>query len=210
MSKKAGAGQGSRPRHDRVKAKDVTSKDLLSTWEEKFEEMDQARTEYSVVEMTFAGLPCKVKRMGLLDHLNANTIPTHIAAVLMAELSGVSSTEDEAKELSPQEAENAQKEFNEYTRAVICATLVEPRVVQSLTPAPGEISYGRLFVKNPTFISEVLAWVRNGCPGVPVKTKEGETSVGALENFREGQVVPASRPTSGSTQWQTEPSRRIV
>jgi hypothetical protein len=222
MSKKSGATKGARPRRDRVKEQPV---DLLSVWEEDFKEADKARPEYPVVNVVFAGLPCKARRMNTLDHLNAGSLPIHLASELLAELSGEPSKTDEAPQISPEmfaqlppdeqarlreEQAKEREKVDQYARAVVCKTIVEPRIVLSTKPGPGEISYGRLFLKRPTFITEVLAWVRNDCPSVSVRATGGETSVKALENFREGGMVPSDSETGSAVWWQTECSRRVI
>lgn len=68
--------------------------------------------------------------------------------------------------------------LTDFARIVICDAVDQP--VISLTPKQGQYHPDDLPI---TDFWELFIWISKGCPTIPVKLKEGETSVEAVEGF---------------------------
>lgn len=73
------------------------------------------------------------------------------------------------------------EEVTEFARIVLCDVIVAPIV--SLKPKEGQYHPDDLPI--PDFW-QLFIWFIKGCPSIPVKIKEGETTIEAVGNFPEG------------------------
>lgn len=90
-----------------------------------------------------------------------------------------------------------------FAREVVIASLVSPRLVAK--PSPGiedEIGPDDIDVQDFWYIFD---WAMQGGPEIPVETKEGETTVAAVENFSDGPAASVS-PGEDSGTVKTESS----
>lgn len=76
--------------------------------------------------------------------------------------------------------------LTDFARIVICDAVDQP--VISLRPTQGQYHPDDLPI---TDFWELFIWISKGCPTIPVKLKEGETSVEAVEGFPREQAGDA-------------------
>lgn len=69
----------------------------------------------------------------------------------------------------------------EFVRDAIVYACVSPKLVIGGT-GEDELDPSEL---DPADFEFLTGWIMQGCPGVPVRTKEGETSIEALDRFRQ-------------------------
>lgn len=79
------------------------------------------------------------------------------------------------------------EELTEFARVILVDVIVSP--VVSLNPKEGQYHPDDLPV--PDFW-QIFIWFAKGSPTIPVKTKEGETTVEAVSNFPEGRESDAA------------------
>lgn len=120
-----------------------------------------------------SGAECKVHRPGPELSLKAG----RLAPLFGPRITGADA-QNVVEQLSDEEAAGIYL----FARQVMAATILEPRITldgreNSLTP--DDIP--------PADFWHVFTWFIKGCPDIPVKTKEGETTVEAVENFPLGQ-----------------------
>lgn len=73
---------------------------------------------------------------------------------------------------------------NAFVRDAITYCVVEPHIVTHTRPlAAGEVRYAEVFDPKPELIDALMQWIYAECPGVPVRTEGGETSIKALSHF---------------------------
>lgn len=141
-------------------------------------------TEAAPVEMTFDGLPCKVRPLGMDFYIRSGRIPSHFARMsLFLQQRNVEEATRALESVHPDELIKGE----EFKRAAVCRVMVEPRVVD-VPPGQqpeGAFSYMELAERRPAFVDGLLFWLMVGCP-VPVKGGEGEgLDAEALGNFSE-------------------------
>lgn len=68
-----------------------------------------------------------------------------------------------------------------FVRQALTYAVVEPRLVVDAT-GNDDLDPADLDIEDFHFLT---SWILSGCPGVPVKTKEGETSIDNLARFRQ-------------------------
>jgi len=83
-----------------------------------------------------------------------------------------------------------------FARILLADCVIDP--VISLHPKEGQLSPDDVPLQDFWFI---FTWAMNGGPDMPVKLKEGETTVEAVETFPEGQE-PGLEPVGDSEQIQ--------
>jgi len=136
--------------------------------------------ETPAVEMTFAGLPCKVRPLSLDIYLRSGRLPDYLTRIALSDFDAGTVAQETAGITT-----EAVLEGRKFQRVAVCRVLVEPRVAdvpESETPE-GCLSYRELSERAPDFVDTVFAWVLRGCPA-PVKGGEGVDGE-ALENFPE-------------------------
>lgn len=74
------------------------------------------------------------------------------------------------------------EKMTEFAEIVIADAVVQPPL--SLNPKSGQLS-PRDIPQNDFWI--LFFYISNGCPEIPVQTKDGETDIEAVANFPEGQ-----------------------
>jgi hypothetical protein len=129
-----------------------------------------AEADAEPVEMTFDGLPCKVRPVPLEFYVRSGRMPSYLTRIVLA--SGDPAViEREFATIKPE----AVVEGREFQRAAVCRALVEPGVVD-VTPGDepeGTFSYRELAERRPAFVDAVFFWILRGCP-VPAKGGEEE------------------------------------
>lgn len=78
--------------------------------------------------------------------------------------------------------DNELEAITDYAEIVIADAVAEPRLF--LKPKDGQLSPGDIPLND---FWQLFFYISNGCPEIPVKTKDGETSVDAVANFPDGQ-----------------------
>ena len=86
------------------------------------------------------------------------------------------------------------EEMTDFARIVLCDIIVSP--VVSLTPREGQYHPDDLPIKD---FWEIYMWFCKGSPTIPVKTKEGETTVEAVSNFPEGRESDVAAHSDSET-----------
>lgn len=85
-----------------------------------------------------------------------------------------------------------------FAREVVMATVVRPKLVAK--PSPGiEDEIGPDDIELSDFW-HIFNWAMSGAPGVPVQTKDGETTVDAVETFSGKQTAGDSAGQDGGAQ----------
>jgi hypothetical protein len=160
------------------------SETITDIWKQKLAE--SAPPEDEPVEMTFDGLPCKVRPLGMDFYIKSGRMPAHLASTtLYLQARDEAGVNRALENVSPEEMLKGQQ----FQRVALCRALVEPKVVDV---PPGEepegaFSFMELAERRPGFVDGVFFWLLAGCP-VPVKGGEGDgLDAEALGNFPEGE-----------------------
>jgi hypothetical protein len=158
----------------------MSDETITEVWKAKLAE---PAPETEPVEMTFDGLPCKVRPLSLEFYLRSGRMPGYLARIAMHE--GKKEVVDrELAAVSPEDVLAGQA----FQRTAVCKVLAEPHVVDvPMGEEPeGSFSFMELAERRPAFVDAVFFWILLGCP--PMK-KEGEgqgLDAEALENFPAG------------------------
>lgn len=155
---------------------------ISDVWKQKLAE--PVAEQDAPVALTFDGLPCKVRPLGMDFYIRSGRMPAHLASTVLYLQAGNQEGVDRSLEnVPPDELIKGQK----FQRVALCRALVEPRVVDV---PPGEepegaFSFMELAERRPSFVDAVFFWLLAGCP-VPAKGGEGEgLDAEALGNFPE-------------------------
>jgi hypothetical protein len=206
MSKKAGAGQGSRVGQGRIEIEDAAPaqpKDYVALFRQKVEEK---RETAPAIELEFDGIPLVVRRMQMAGWLRAGRMPDYFAAIYIAE--NQQAAQEQQKRPIKTEEVPAILAFQEV---VVRESVVLPKIVFEDRPlASDEISYTEFSLSNTAAIEALVMWQMAGAPGIPVAMKGGETAeISDLENFREKPKRVSKRGNLiGTTGLRTKPTPR--
>lgn len=163
------------------------SKDYAKIWQEQAEKA-QKQEEAETAEINLDGFEFIGRRLPLQEWVRAGRVPQGLTAQFIRIQRG-EQTDIKESDLTSDEVIEAMK----FQPDAICYCVVKPKIVRhSLPLQAGEVRYSEVFSKTPELIDKIMTWVFQGCPGVPVKTKNGVTTVEAVENFREGITGEAS------------------
>ena len=152
---------------------------LAEVWRETLAQ-PAPEPEAEPVEMTFDGLPCKIRPATLEFYIRSGRMPDYLTRIALAD----DPAQTVAAEFARLDGESYLKS-RDFQRTLICDRLVEPRVVDvPLGQEPeGAFSYMELAERRPKFVDSILSWFLMGCP-VPAKGGEGEgMDAEALANF---------------------------
>lgn len=143
-----------------------------------------------------SGAIFKVRRPPLQVWITSGKVPqSFVRSMLNANLNGIT-----AEALDPEETVSGLI----FLRDAILYAVVEPRLIPGGT-GENELDPAELDPEDFEFLQR---WILRGSPGVPVLTKEGETTIESLNRFRPKRT--GGRPFSPSTdsdevQPKTEP-----
>jgi hypothetical protein len=172
------------------------SNEFASMWRQKIE---------ATVSKEFGGLPGQFRRLNLLEWIRLGKLPQFLVDKML-DASGRSVASFAEADFAPDEL----KQVLEIRRQVVCAVAVEPKIVdEDRELKDGEVSYRELAEHCPEVVMEIASWVFSGCPGVPVKTKDGEVDLAEVESFRNGREDgPTTSP--GSDVQAVSPEAELV
>lgn len=142
-----------------------------------------APPEVEPVEMTFDGLPCRVRPIDLAFYVRSGRMPDYLARITFHDGDARAAVDGALAAVSTDDVLAGAK----FQRLIVCRALDEPRVVDAPEgEAPeGAFTFMELSERRPAFIDAVFFWILNGCP----VRKEGEEGKGldaeALETFPE-------------------------
>ncbi len=163
--------------------KDSTTEDLAAVWQRlagdararQAEEEAQAPT----ARIALLGFPFVGRRLPLERWIASGRVPQALTAQMIRIHRGEQADVQE-DDLATDEIIAAQA----FVRDAITFCVVEPRIVTHTRPlAKGEVRYAEVFDPRPQLIDALMQWIYANCPGVPVATEGGETSVEALSRF---------------------------
>lgn len=143
-----------------------------------------AQREEQTCEKVFAGLPFKLRRVGLDTLIVAGVLPESFYRELLSVRSGRS------EHSAPEDLINSLDADAQYALMlagpkIVIAAVVEPRIVAG-NPGEDEIS---LFEIPDEAKSEIVQWVMAGCPDLPIRLKGGgEIKRDDLARFRQKQT----------------------
>jgi hypothetical protein len=206
MSKKAGAGQGSRVGQGRIEIEDAAPaqpKDYVALFRQKVEEK---RETAPAIELEFDGIPLVVRRMQMAGWLRAGRMPDYFAAIYIAENQQMAQ-EQQKRPIKPEEV----PAILAFQEVVVRESVVLPKIVFEDRPlASDEISYTEFSLSNTAAIEALVMWQMAGAPGIPVAMKGGETAqISDIENFREKPKRVSKRGNLiGTTGVRTKPTPR--
>lgn len=146
--------------------------DLLAATQEPEEE---PTGEIELLGFKFIG-----RRIPLALWIRSGRLPEALVRQLLEAKEGAPAVPIDAERLSPGQFSR----MVNFQKDAVCESVVEPRIVDHLDALqPGELRYQTLCEKRPDLVDAIVQWVYQNCPGVPVRTKEGDVSVSALSNF---------------------------
>jgi hypothetical protein len=151
---------------------------ITDAFKKKLDERDAAEPETPAVEMTFAGLLCKVRPLPADFYLRSGRMPDFLTRIAFS----VGDGEAIKRELEAVKADDVIA-GRRFQRVAVSRVLVEPRVADA-TAGPTDdaaLGYAELAERAPDFVDMVFSWIVAGCP-VPEKGEEG-ISTEALQNF---------------------------
>jgi hypothetical protein len=154
------------------------STNITDTFKQKLDERAAAEPETPALEMTFAGLLCKVRPLSLEFYVRSGRMPDFLAHVAF-NLGNSEAIQSAVEAVSTDDVIAAHR----FQRTVVSRVLVEPRVSDGAAtpPVADVLDYMELSERAPEFVDAVFSWVLRGCP-VPVKGGEG-ISGETLETF---------------------------
>lgn len=160
--------------------------------------IERVKRERAVTVTAPSGLQYRVVRSGIEVYLEGGRLPENFVLQLKRVARG-EITAQEAQDLTKPEDEIA---YAKFVSRLIQESVVEPRIVTHETDQDGEMDIADLNVIGD--YEYLVNWITGLVPDQPVATETGETSVAALETFREesGRSVPAE-PGGDSQQVQS-------
>ncbi|MDT7807322.1 MAG: hypothetical protein QOJ70_1135 [Acidobacteriota bacterium] len=160
------------------------SETISDVWKRELEAAPAPAPVSEPVEMTFDGMPCRVRPLELAFYIRSGRVPAHLSRAAMNLQNGNQEGFNKALEAVPiEDVIEGQK----FQRMALCHALDEPRVVDAPPEKvpEGVISYMHMAETRPAFVDGVFVWILAGCP-LPPKEGEGEgLNAEALENFPE-------------------------
>lgn len=157
--------------------------DLAGVWRRLAAEAAESQVlleaQAPTARITLCGFPFIGRRLPLDRWIASGRVPQALTAQMIRIHRGEQSDIDEA-DLSTDDLISG----HAFVRDAITYCVVEPRIVtHTRSLAPGEVRYAEVFDPRPELIDVLMQWIYAGCPGVPVPTKGGETSIEALTHF---------------------------
>jgi hypothetical protein len=152
------------------------STSINDAFKQKLDEREAAQPETPAIEMTFAGLPCKVRPLALESYVRSGRLPDFLAHVAF-NLGNAEAIQSAVESVSTDDVIAGHR----FQHTVVSRVLVEPRVSDGAANLPDALDYMELSERAPEFVDAVFSWVLRGCP-VPVKGGEG-ISGETLETF---------------------------
>lgn len=163
-------------------------------WRKALESAPEALPDAEPVEMTFDGMPCRVRPLNVAFYIESGRMPDYLTrAALYAQKGDNVGT---VRALDSAQIEDL-VEGQKFQRMLVCKALEEPRVVDAPPGAESEgaVSYMQLAERRPKFVDAVKLWILLGCP-VPKKEGEAEgVSAEGLQNFPAGKRRARSTKT---------------
>lgn len=159
---------------------------IADVWRKELDGAPTVEPRAEPVEMTFDGLPCKVRPLNVAFYIESGRMPDYLTRAALYAQKG-----DQAGTLRALDSAQIEEivEGQKFQRMMVCKVLDEPRVVD-VAPASvpdGAFSYTGLAERRPAFVDAVKFWILVGCP-VPKKEGEGAgLTAEALENFPDGE-----------------------
>ncbi len=163
------------------------------------EHIARVKRERAVRVAAPSGLEYRVVRPALSVYLDGGRLPENFV-VLMNRVARKEISADQAEaELSPEDS----VKYSKFVVALILDSVVEPHIVNCPTEVDGEMDIADVAaIGDFDFLTSYLTGL---IPDQPVKTTEGETSVKALEDFRnESELSVPSEPGGDGEQVRTE------
>jgi hypothetical protein len=140
------------------------------------------------VEKNFLGFRCTMRRLPIAGWYKSGRMPQAVAvAMYVTQKSGDPAAAEKA--LTPDEL----RAVAAFERDAICSAVVKPRIISEGEPGPGEIAYDELVEECPDLVAQIMGFIYANSPGVPVRTTEGETTLEAVETFREERSLSGVR-----------------
>jgi hypothetical protein len=154
---------------------------ITDTFTQKLDERAAAQPETPALEMTFAGLPCKVRPLPVDFYVRSGRMPDFLTRIAFS-LNDAEAIKRELESVSADDVIQGRR----FQGVAVCRVLDEPRVVLQEGDAlddDGALDYAELAERAPDFVDGIFSWVLMGCP-VPEKGGEG-ISGETLETFSE-------------------------
>lgn len=173
----------------------VTAEDLAAAWRKLAAAGAEAQAEIEAQAptalITLRGFTFVGRRLPLERWIQSGRVPQALTAQMIRISRGEQSDVDE-DDLSTDDIVAGRA----FVSDAITYCVVSPRIVtHTRPPAKGEVRYSEIFDPRPDLIDALMGWIYANCPGVPVRTEGGETSVKALTHFSddaEGSAGPES------------------
>ncbi|PYS48274.1 MAG: hypothetical protein DMF68_13595 [Acidobacteria bacterium] len=192
----------------------MSASDLAKKWKEKAAQKRAEReAQTQVVPVYFEGFEGRAHRLHLIDWAQAGKLPQYLSTAMFAAAQG-KSTEKKKSDLTPEELES----YLRFQAIAFCSMMDEPRfsteeMRKGRLLADDELDYAEFFLSFPEVVKAALQWQLDGCPDIPVRTENGEMSVGALHSFRDsgGWLAPSQSGYYCEGVWyDTKPSPRAL
>lgn len=161
--------------------------------------IQRIKRERAVTVTAPSGLEYKIVRASMTAYLEGGRLPENFVVLMRRAASKQISVEQAIAQLTPEDS----LAYDRFLAQMLLDCVLEPKIVPHATSAEDEIDIGELTqIGDYEFLAmQVVGLV----PDQPVQTKEGETSVAALEQFRDesGRAVSAD---AGSNSAEVQPT----
>lgn len=164
------------------------------------EHIERVKRERAVTVTAPSGLEYRVVRAQMNTYLEGGRLPENFVVLMRRAANHEISQEQALQQLDPQDG----VAYEKFLARLVQECVVDPRVVTRPAENDDEIDIGDLgLIGDYDFLALYIAGL---VPDQPVATKEGETSVTALEDFRQQPEVGLSaEPGSNSSEIQSAP-----
>lgn len=157
----------------------MKEKDYVALWRSHAKQTATVEEDEATGEINLDGFEFIGRRLPLQRWTKAGKVPQTLTAQMIRILRKEQSDVQE-EELSTDALIAAQQ----FVVDAVCYVVKVPTLVTHTRPLKeGEVRYSEIFNDRPDLIDKIMAWIYAGCPGVPIKTKDGETDMKSVENF---------------------------